>query len=625
MTPTQHALTGNRSRPSWLAAACLTAALFVAGCSSLAPVAVPPSVDRATQLANQGNHVAAAEMYARLAASTAPADSLALGVSAAREWLAANRPDDAQRTLAGLLAPTDPRPLLDLRLLEVEVQLARAQPAEAWRLVAALPEPKPPLDVPRYLALRERAAFAAGRATDAVRAGVALDRLATTDAERMAGRRELLSQLRKAVERGVKLDPQAVREAPVRGWLELGAIAANAARSPLNAARDIERWRGRNPGHPGSTIAMTEIMGPTAPSTLGSVAGTQIAVLLPLAGRQATAATLVRDGFLAAVSQLPEGQRPVVKVYDTGELSVAAALAAAQAEGASFIVGPLTREEAIAAVNENTRRTPMLLLNNLPPEQGSPANVWQFALSPEDEARQVAQRALALGQRRAIILAPSGDWGTRVVAAFRETLLAGGGSVLVQASYDPARSEFTAPITEALRIDESRARHKRVEEIVGGKLNFEPRRRADIDFIFAAGQPVALRQIRPQLRFFYAGDVPTYMTSDAYDPDPGANRDIDGMLFPDMPWMLQDQGPIADTRAATQAAWGDKGPRLPRLFAFGYDAGQLVLALRNPQWQWPLAGVTGRLSPDAQRRLRRDLDWAQVRNGKPVLLGLPSP
>ncbi len=624
MTPTQHALTGNRLRPFWLASACLAAALWVAGCS-MAPVLVPPSVDRAAQLATQGNHAAAAEMYARLAASTTPADSLALGVSAAREWLAAGRADDAQRTLASLTAPADPRQGLDFRLLEIEVQLARSQPAEAWRLMAALPEPKPPLDVPRYLALRQRAAFAAGRASDAVRAGLALDRLAPTDAVRTDGRRALLSQLRQAVERGVKLEPQAVREAPVRGWLELGAIAANAARSPLNAARDIERWRGRNPGHPGSTIAMTEIMGPSAPATLASVAGTQIAVLLPLAGRQAAAATLVRDGFLAAISQLPEGQRPVVKVYDTGELGVAAALAAAQADGAGFLVGPLTREEAIAAVNENTRRTPMLLLNNLPPEQGSPANVWQFALSPEDEARQVARRALALGQRRAIILAPSGDWGSRVIAAFREELLAAGGSVLVQATYDPSRSEFTPQITAALRVDESRARHRRIEEIVGGKVNFEPRRRADIDFIFAAGQPVALRQIRPQLRFFYAGDVPTYMTSDAYDPDPGANRDIDGMLFPDMPWMLQEQGPIADTRAATQAAWGDKGPRLPRLFAFGYDAGQLVLALRNPQWQWPLAGVTGRLSPDAQRRLGRDLDWAQVRNGKPVLLGVPAP
>ena len=70
---------------------------------------------------------------------------------------------------------------------------------------------------------------------------------------------------------------------------------------------------------------------------------------------------------------------------------------------------------------------------------------------------------------------------------------------------------------------------------------------------------MALRQIRPQLRFFYAGDVPTYMTSDSFDPDPIANRDIDGVIFPDMPWMLQEQGPVADTRAATQAAWASQG------------------------------------------------------------------
>ena len=172
----------------------------------------------------------------------------------------------------------------------------------------------------------------------------------------------------------------------------------------------------------------------------------------------------------------------------------------------------------------------------------------------------------------------------------------------------------------ALRIDESRVRHKRVQEITGGKLNFEPRRRADIDFVFAAGQPIAIRQIRPQLRFFYAGGLPTYMTSDGYESDPGANRDIEGMIFPDMPWLLQDSGAVADTRAVTQPLWGPAGTLPPRLFAFGFDAGQLALALRDPRWQWPLTGVTGRLTPDADRRLRRDLDWAQIHNGKPQAL-----
>ena len=624
--PTQPTFPAVRPLAPWFALAGFALLLLLAGCS-VNPVTAPPSADRAARFAQAGDHAGAATMYERLATANAPPDGIEFGFSAVREWLAANRPEDAQRAFAAIPAqPADTAQAQERRLLEIDVLLARGQYAEGWRAASALPEPHSL----RALQSQEHAAFAAGRPVDAVRAGLAIDRVATTDAERTAARRDLLGQLRRAVDRGAKFDLQAQRDAPVRGWLELGTIAANAARSPLSAARDIERWRTRYPGHPGTSIAMAEIMGPTlapaGPGTLASVAGTQVAVLLPLTGRQSVAAALVRDGFLAAVNLLPEAQRPVVKLYDTGEVSVGSALLAAQAEGAGFIVGPLMHDEAVTAVNENTRRTPMLLLNALPAELGTPTNVWQYALSPEDEARQVARRALATGQRRAVIIAPSGDWGTRVVAAFREELAAGGGTVLDQQAYDPARSEFTAPITAALHVDESRARHKRIEAIVGGKLQFEPRRRADIDFIFAAGQPVALRQIRPLLRFFYASDVPTYMTSDGFEPEMNANRDIDGVLFPDMPWMLQDQGSVADTRTATQATWGDKGLRLPRLFAFGYDAGQLVLALRNPQWQWPLAGVTGRLTPDPQRRIRRDLDWAQInKNGKPLPLGNPAP
>ena len=618
MNPTQHTHPRLRHGAAWRAAASLAVLLLIGACS-MNPVSAPPSVDRAERLATQGNHAGAAELFERLSAANPPPDGIPLGLRAVREYLAANRPDDARRVFATIAVPSDAGLALERRYVEIDVLVARGQYADAWRQAAALPEPR----TTRSLQVQQRVAFAAGRPVDGVRAGLELDRVASTDAERQSARRDLLSELRKAVDRGVKLDPQAARDAPVRGWLELGAITASAARSPLNATRDMERWRSRYPGHPGSSIVMAEIMGPAGSSTLASVTGTQVALLLPLTKSGAAAfATRVRDGFLAAVNTLPEAQRPIIKVYDTGELSVSAALASAQADGAAFVVGPLTRDEAIAAVNDTARRAPMLLLNALPNSQASPSNVWQYALSPEDEARQIAHRALALGQRRALVLAPSGDWGARVVAAFREELTAGGGTVVEQQAYDPTRNEFTAQITAALRVDDSRARHKRIESIVGGKLAFEVRRRADIDLIFAAGQPVALRQIRPQLRFFYAGDVPTYMTSDGFEPDVNANRDIDGVAFPDMPWMLQDQGPIADTRTATQGNLGDRSP-LPRYFAFGYDAGQLIIALRNPQWQWPLGGVTGRLSPDAQRRFRRDLDWAQIRNGKPLLLGLP--
>jgi outer membrane PBP1 activator LpoA protein len=34
----------------------------------------------------------------------------------------------------------------------------------------------------------------------------------------------------------------------------------------------------------------------------------------------------------------------------------------------------------------------------------------------------------------------------------------------------------------------------------------------------------------------------------------------------------------------------------------------------------PISGVTGKLRLDAEGRIRRDLDWAQIKNGQPVEL-----
>ncbi|MEO7775210.1 MAG: penicillin-binding protein activator [Steroidobacteraceae bacterium] len=607
------------------------ALLLQAGCSGTGGVVrgAPASVDRAERLQRQGNHLAAAQMYESLAGENPAPAGNDYALSAAREWLAASRPADAQRVLAAFTAGLTPAQSFERAMLHIEVQLASGAAADAWRALLAQGEPRAPLQAARFLGLQRRAAFATSRPVEGVRAGVALERLANTDTDRLAVRKELLSQLRAAADNGVKLEPTATREPLLRGWLELGIIAANAGRNPLGAAGEIERWRARYQGHPGITIAQAEILGTPSPTTGTAMTGSapvggQVALLLPLTGPQATAATIARDGFFSAWSQLPQSTRPSISVHDTGAMSVEEALARASNEDAQFIVGPLTRDEVAVAASSLGRRTPMLALNFLPVGTPTASNLYQFALSPEDEARQIARRALAAGQRRAIVIAPTGDWGTRVVAAFREELLAGGGDVIAHTSYDPKRNEFTAGITDALRINESRARHKRLEGVLGTSLQFEPRRRADVQFIFAASQqPIAARQIRPQLRFYYAGDVPTYMTSDGFEADPSANRDLEGMVFPDMPWILQEFGPVAETRAATQQAANEHSARLPRLFAFGFDAFNLMQALRGSGGKAvAVDGMTGKLSIDQDRHVRRDLDWAQLRNGVPKLIGV---
>jgi hypothetical protein len=374
-----------------------------------------------------------------------------------------------------------------------------------------------------------------------------------------------------------------------------------------------------------ASLAVGAVAHPGVPASAHAAAaaeaGGHIALLLPLTGRAAGAAQGVRDGFMVAYYQAPAAERPRVRVYDTGTMSVADALTQAQARGASFIVGPLTREEVTAAAEYPNARAPLLALNFLPPEKPAPADFYQFALSPEDEARLAARRILEDHHKRGVALVPAGDWGTRVLAAFRQELIAGGGDLIATAQIDAARTDYSASITEVLRISESTARYKRLESVLGTKLQFEPRRRSDIEFIFAPAQASTERLLRPQLRFHYAGDIPTYATSDAFEPDMHANEDLDGLMFPDMPWILG--GDFADAvRAATREAWPNGGVYRGRLFAFGFDAFRLAQALphRGATNTANIEGLTGRLSLDTDHRVRRELGWAQVHNGELHLL-----
>src|SRR5438067_1442037 len=246
--------------------------------------------------------------------------------------------------------------------------------------------------------------------------------------------------------------------------------------------------------------------GPGAPPGLAEEAAPHIALLLPVTGRAAAAAISVRDGFLTAYYQTRSQERPRVRVYDTGTESVADALTLATRQGADFIVGPLTREEVAAAAEFPAQHAPLLALNFLPAERPAPPQFYQYALSPEDEARVAARRILEDQHRRGVALVPAGDWGERVLAAFRQELLSGGGELLATAAIDASRTDYSGPITELLGLSDSTARFKRLEAAIGTKLVFEPRRRGDVEFIFAPAQPSTERLLRPQLRFHYAGD-----------------------------------------------------------------------------------------------------------------------
>ena len=598
-------------------AAMLLMAMLLAGCPSQ-PRTAPSAAARAEAAMRAGDHAGAAALYERLAEQTTGGDSIEFRLRAARAWLAAGRPVDADRVLAGVGPGATPQQAFERRMLGIQSAVGQGRGEEAWREISGMQVPASQPAAARYYETRQHVAIATGHLVDGIRAQQSRERL-LGPGEARATRSELLGQLRAAAERGVPLTPPPGSDATLRGWLEAASVALDNSRNPTLGATRLTAFRARYPGHPaiGALAGEPGIGIEAPPAALESAP--HMALILPLTGRTAAPAAQIRDGFLTAYYQMPVNARPRLRLYDSAQGTIADIMAQATAAGAEFIVGPLIREEVVAAADILTARPPVLALNFLPADRPPPEKFFQFALSPEDDARAVARYLVTNGRRYGVMIAPEGDWGTRVAAAFDEELRSAGGLVLGQSTYNPADKDYGAAIMQVLRTDDSRARQQRIQSAIGQKLEFEPRRRADIQFIFIPSQPGVARLLRPQLRFHLAGDIPTYTLGDAYEPHATANQEIDGVMFPDMPWMLAADPLTTEVSAAATQAFGDSPTRRGRLFAFGYDAMRIAAALSRGA-PVPAQGLTGALSLDAQGRVRRDLQWVRIKGGVPTPL-----
>jgi len=629
--------------PLWLWAGLVL--LAMGGCAGL-DGGRPASSERARDLIERGEYGLAAAEYERLAARVAARVAADAGDEAAEQqfqrhvldsataWIAAARALDAERLLALVSPPRYGVRLSASHLRERELLRARAaalagDAARAWSVFSALEAPAEGTARSEHLRLRQSFAAAANQPLEAIQSA----RLREADLpneQKALLRLELLTQLRTAVERGARLDPRvAARDTLARGWLEAAPLAARAAQLPATAnAGVIADWRRRYPNHPATAALAATHRGSIVrePATAAAVAtaakpaiksGAHVAALLPLSGRNAAAGRQLRDGMLAAYYATAAAERLPLRFYDTGAAAITEVLQSAARAGALFVIGPLAREEVIAAA-EDTQALPTLTLNVLPDGLAPPRpDFYQFALSPEEEARAVARRALAQGQRRAIVLVPAGDWGDRVLGAFESTLQEGGGSILARARL--VGEDNSPAIEQALRLDQSRARHRRLQSTLDTPLAFQPRRRGDVDLLFVPGNATALQQLRPQLRFHGAAEIPTYTTSDAWDGR--GSGELAGLLFPDTRWMLNTaESTTLALRETAKASFGDEHDR-HRLFAFGHDAWLLQQRLRTLRQMPPLGGAlivegaTGRLELDTTGRIQRSLEWGEIIDG----------
>jgi len=581
---------------------------------------------RAERLAQIGQHSDAAGIYAGMASTKTGAERDRLTMLAVEQWAYAGNVSRARNAFRNVARPSGGELLWLHESSTAIIALAEGDADAALDILEPLS--REPLSLGQRLrveAIRADAWVKKGDPTRAVELMMQRENWLSGSREIEQNRRRLWESLVVGNPLELRAAAELAIEPEIRGWLSLGSLAASTGQQGIGWANGVVRWRDQNSRHP----AMTIVDDLQVPEHQLLAYPRQIALLLPLSGRTAAAGEAIQNGFLGAyfatADGLDDGQ--IVRVYDVNaEGGANAAYATAVADGAEFVVGPLVQGNVKELANNSLVPVPVLTLNYLPDNSLAPPGLYQFALSPEDEAVAAAERAIADGHTQALALVPSNNWGRRVFEHFATAFESMGGTVLDSRRYTTGNPDFSNTIEDLMGLSGSVRRYQRMRANIGAPLQFDPRRRQDADFIFLAADAAAGRLLKSQLKFHYSGDLPAYSTSSIYALDGRSDSDLNGVRFADMPWMIGPQRWIRHLPAIYESHWPEQR-RLGRLHAMGYDAYYLVGSLFAARGGFidEVDGATGRLYLDRDGRVHRGMAWAQFERGRPVPLPDPDP
>ncbi|MCV6588430.1 MAG: penicillin-binding protein activator [Marinobacterium sp.] len=592
-------------------------ALTLAGCTGNPPKPPAPVADRTP--AQAADPMTTIEQLLDRAEKAAPIASAQLKADAARQLIELGRQQDASRVLAQINTRLLPPALaFDIMQLQARDALDRDEPQQALEF---LNQPQQaPLPDEQALALSELRLQAYEQKQDPVGETRELIHQSNLgDGATNAQRERIWSSLSRLPAQTVsELARDGDNSYYEQGWFEL-ADSLHRSGDLEQKSEAINRWRSEWENHPASS---------SPPSALEALQQQNrdirhIALLLPQSGPLSKPARAISEGFLTAYYQARnEGKQvPMLTLLDASKIKDPLTLSTQITDrNINMVIGPLDKDYVQRLSNSEPLPAPILALNYAE-QPGSNRMLFQFGLSAEDEARQVAQRAYTDGLRRAAVLSADTGWGRKVSAAFSAEFRKLGGAVHGSAWF--TEGSYNTTISQLMNTDKSQARAKQVRKLIrqNKKMEFEEHRRQDLDMVFLSALPNDARQINPTLSFHFANDLPVYATSHVYSGLANAmtDQDLTGIRFVGSPWNLE--APSTNKRSLNKLR-NNVDSRFGRLYALGLDAYQLhpFLLQLAALPQSSIEGETGRLSVVNQNQVVRTLDWAIFDQGTPRLL-----
>lgn len=336
------------------------------------------------------------------------------------------------------------------------------------------------------------------------------------------------------------------------------------------------------------------------------------ALFLPLQGDLADISRIIIEGYITAL-QIDGGNQAEVVLLDSHDIRTPEQLFhAARIQGADFIVGPLDRQFVNQLAHLPEHPVTVLALN--PAQEGNNPPL-QLDLSSDQEATAMARRAIELGYRKAMLIRSNNRSGERFEQLLREAFEQQGGSISASLNFRPTESN-SEQIRQLLIQDPEIARTMPNRSRSGMSVNVQH----ETDVIFMATEASDARLIRPMLLYHFAGSIPVMANSQLFEGNPSAARDTDlsGITFVDLPWRLAEPSP---TRLALLEKRTDADSDIGKLYALGADAYLISQQLTQLlQHQEGITGETGTLKLGSNRRIIRELSWAQFINGVPQLI-----
>lgn len=397
----------------------------------------------------------------------------------------------------------------------------------------------------------------------------------------------------------------------LEGWLQLTIYVKTLAGDLPQLKNTLEKWLKENSQHPAALYTPQAIQDILA---LDLVQPTHTALLLPLTGRFAKQAQLIRDGFIMAMMNDSQRQPDAtLTILDTNAETLESIDAILTEKNIDFVVGPLVKEniEKLQSFQQQRGQNIPTLALNIPEQMDEQANTCYLTLSPEQEVAQAAKYLFSQGYQYPLVLAPQGNYGERVVEAFNQEWRKYSKNVVASNLFGDKR-QLQRNINSVFGLQESQQNIAQMTSLLGMNFESQPRSRRDIDAVYIAASSADLTLIKPFIEVAINPDTrPPKLFSNSNSNSGGRQfEDLSGITYSDIPLLIKPTQTIAKQ---VEQLWPKSSNADRRLQALGMDAYQLMVEL--PQMKvvqgYTIQGQTGLLGIDEQCVVQREISWAE--------------